>query len=57
MSVCPPGFDVVARAQDGLIEAIYMPGYLGIQWHPEMLVRSDDGWMEIFRWFVEDGLK
>jgi len=35
-----PGVDIVARAPDGIIEAIEVPGHrfaLGVQWHPEWL--------------------
>lgn len=30
-----PGFEVAARADDGVIEAIVGRGHWGIQWHPE----------------------
>jgi len=35
-----PGLEVVARAPDGIIEALEVPGHrfaLGVQWHPEWL--------------------
>jgi putative glutamine amidotransferase len=38
----PPGFRVIARSHDGVIEAVRRddrPYYLGVQWHPE---RTDD---------------
>lgn len=43
-----PGFDVVARADDGIIEAIKGHGHYGIQWHPE----SDGTASIIYRAFV-----
>jgi putative glutamine amidotransferase len=48
----PPGFKVAARSSDGLIEGIYKPGVLGVQWHPEMLVKGDRRWSRLFEWFV-----
>lgn len=51
----PPGFRVVARAADTTIEAIWRPGLLGVQWHPEDLVDRDPRWLGLFSWFV-DGL-
>lgn len=53
----PAGFDVVARSNDGIVEAIYRPGVLGVQWHPELMVNSDREWMRLFRWFVVDKLR
>ncbi len=46
-----PGFDAVAWAEDGLLEAIEVPGgrfLLAVQWHPEMA--ADAG---LFRALVE----
>ena len=53
----PFGFDVAARSHDGLIEAIYRPGYLGVQWHPELMVSGDPRWLSLFEWFIRDGLR
>lgn len=39
-----PGLQVVARAADGIIEAVEMPGHpwlIGVQWHPEMTADQD----------------
>ena len=39
-----PGLRVVARAADGTIEAVEMPGHpwlIGVQWHPEMTAAQD----------------
>lgn len=54
--IVPAGFDVAARSSDGVIEAIYRPGALGVQWHPEMLWNSDPKWASLFKWFLA-GLK
>ncbi len=35
-----PGLEVAAKAADGLVEAIYLPGsrfFVGVQWHPEWM--------------------
>jgi putative glutamine amidotransferase len=50
-----PGEVLVATAwsPDGVIEAIEGPGALGIQWHPERLVSTDDRHLGPFRWLVE----
>jgi putative glutamine amidotransferase len=57
VSVPPSGFKVAAVGMDGIIEAIYRPGALGVQWHPELMVTSDDEWMKLFRWFILGGLQ
>lgn len=51
-----PSFEAVAFANDCVIEAIYRPGALGVQWHPEDLYFEDDRWAELFKWFLA-GLK
>jgi putative glutamine amidotransferase len=41
--VVAPGLQVVARAPDGVIEALELPGHpfaLGVQWHPENLTAT-----------------
>lgn len=43
------GFEVVAEASDGVIEAIYGHGHFGIQWHPE----SDSTGAHLYRAFAE----
>jgi gamma-glutamyl-gamma-aminobutyrate hydrolase PuuD len=51
------GMVVVARAADGLIEAIEAPGtpfVLGVQWHPETLADARHG-HALFRALVEAG--
>jgi putative glutamine amidotransferase len=52
----PKGFKVLARSQDGIIESIYRPGYLGVQFHPEYLYDDNWHWIFLFRWFI-DGLE
>ena len=50
-----PGWQIVARAPDGLIEAIeykYHPWMVAIQWHPEMSPKSLPN-CGIFQAFVE----
>jgi putative glutamine amidotransferase len=49
----PDGFKVMARAADGIVEAIWRPGALGVQWHPELMAPNYPEWRGIFRWFVE----
>ena len=49
------GLSVVARAPDGVIEAVERPGslfMLGVQWHPEDLVARDQAALHIFEGFV-----
>jgi len=53
-----PGFLVSARADDGVVEAIELgprwPGpVVGVQWHPEDLVSTDEMMRRLFRRFVE----
>lgn len=51
-----PGMNVVARATDGLIEAIEhptLPFFLGVQWHPERYFDRDQTAMALFSAFVD----
>jgi putative glutamine amidotransferase len=51
----PAGLVHSATAPDGLVEALEAPEhafYLGVQWHPEMLVDRDAGTNRLFRAFV-----
>ena len=52
------GFTVVARAEDGVVEAIEGPGsfQLGVQFHPEDLRKSDSRFQELFVGLVESTL-
>ena len=50
-----PGLTVSALAEDGLVEALELPGRrfcLGVQWHPE-LMPDDKGSMGIRQAFLE----
>ena len=49
-----------ARAFDGVIEAIESTDgswTLGVQWHPEMLIRKSDDFLCIFKKLVEEASK
>lgn len=50
-----PGFRVVGRAPDGVIEAIEAPerDCIGVQWHPEWLTDTCPEALPLFRWLVE----
>ena len=51
-----PGFEVVARAADGVVEAIERPDArfcLGLQFHPEIMAHREPALMGIFTAFVE----
>jgi len=40
-----PGLEVVARAPDGIVEAIELPDHpfaLGVQWHPENIAQQPE---------------
>jgi putative glutamine amidotransferase len=50
------GFKVVARAKDGIIEAIEReegPFAMGVQWHPEMMSKYNEKMGKIFKLFIE----
>ncbi len=49
----PPGFEVMAYAPDGTVEAIWRPGMLGVQFHPELMIQQNAKWEKLFRWFLE----
>ncbi len=54
----PPGFEVAARAPDGVIEAIELNGdgrayALGVQWHPEELVPTHRAMVGLFTVLVQ----
>ncbi len=53
-AIADPGDGLVATAwsPDGVIEAVEGRGALGIQWHPERLVSTDDRHLGAFRWLV-----
>jgi putative glutamine amidotransferase len=48
------GLSVVARSEDGIIEAVEGDGeqwVVGVQWHPEWLVKNHDEMLALFRAF------
>ena len=55
--IVPHGFKVLARSvKDEVIESIWRPGYLGVQWHPELLYPRDRRWLKLFDWWYLGGL-
>lgn len=52
----PVGWTTAAVSDDGLIEAMYHPGFLGVQWHPERLCGSrnkqEDEWPHLVEWHL-----
>jgi putative glutamine amidotransferase len=48
------GLRATAWSDDGVIEAVEGDGALGIQWHPERLLDSDERHLAAFRWLVEE---
>ena len=51
-----PGLEVVARAPDGVVEALEMPGYpwfFAVQWHPEITAVEDPAQQRLFDALVE----
>lgn len=50
-----PGLEEMARAEDGLIEAVWMPGkrfVWGVQWHPEFSWKTQEASRRILKAFV-----
>lgn len=48
---------VAAKAEDGLIEAVYMPGkrfFIAVQWHPEFMFHADETNLKLFQEFVSN---
>lgn len=53
-------FKVSAYSEDGLIEAIELPGknfVMGVQWHPEKMVDYDEDANKLFDHFVLECIK
>ena len=51
----PPGLGEMARSEDGLVEAVYLPDksfVWAVQWHPEFSFRTDENSRKIFSAFV-----
>ncbi len=50
------GFTVVARSDEGIVEAMELPGarfFCGVQFHPERLVKKAPQFQKLFREFVK----
>ena len=50
------GLKIMAKASDGIIEAVYMPGHRflwAVQWHPEFSWKTDENSRKIFKAFIE----
>lgn len=49
-----PDVQVVARAADGIVEALELPGLplLAVQWHPEDTAGADPAQQRLFDWLV-----
>lgn len=55
-----PGLQVTARAPDGTIEALEMPGHpwlLAVQWHPELTAQQDPAQQRLFDALVQASLE
>lgn len=54
----PLGWKTAAVSDDGIIEAIFTPGFLGVQWHPERPLgqgkwRLDrEAWSKLVQWHL-----
>jgi putative glutamine amidotransferase len=49
------GLEVVARAPDGVVEAVELPGspqLIAVQWHPELSAEQDPTQQRLFEWIV-----
>lgn len=55
IKVLAAGLCTAAFSEDGLTEAVYMPGrsVFAVQWHPELNFGSDGVSMALFRYFIE----
>jgi len=50
-----PGWVITARAPDGVIEGVELPGHrfaVGVQWHPERMARRDGRQRRLFEAFL-----
>ena len=51
------GLKPMAVSEDGLIEAVYMPGkkfIQAVQWHPEFIYLKDENARKLFETFVQN---
>lgn len=50
------GLRVTAMSKDGIVESYQNTGkgqiIIGIQFHPEEMIKSHEEWNEVFRWFI-----
>lgn len=56
VDIVAPGFDVAARAPDGIVEALEKPGtrfVCAVQFHPERLVKTAPQFLRLFEAFVD----
>ena len=54
-----PGLKVMATAEDGLVEGLYMPDHRllwAVQWHPEFSYLKDENSQKIFKAFIDSVL-
>lgn len=55
IAIPAPSLRVTARSDDGVIEAVELPGhpfYVGVQWHPELLAAEERPHANLFRALV-----
>ena len=55
IKILAPGLGEMARSEDGLVEAVYLPDKTfvrAVQWHPEFSFRTDENSRKIFSAFV-----
>lgn len=52
----PAGMQVMALSPEGIVESIWKPGVLGVQFHPELMIGADPAWEKLFRWFTDENL-
>ncbi len=55
-----PSLECMAMAEDGIIEAVYMPSrsfVWGVQWHPELNFRTEESSRQIMKHFIAATLK
>ncbi|PTA66943.1 gamma-glutamyl-gamma-aminobutyrate hydrolase family protein [Deinococcus arcticus] len=46
------GLEVIGRAADGLPEAWFRAGAIGVQFHPETLIHENPSWLRLFDWWL-----
>jgi putative glutamine amidotransferase len=54
------GFNIIARAPDGIAEALEFPdrpGLVAVQWHPELTAENDPSQQRLFDWLVNAARK